>query len=149
MDNDNVSSPAALGVRGEWLAKMRDGGGPAHCPVCYHTTQLRQHVFTTTMALALIHLYHRSVTVAEEAIPEVVKTGDSLSKLVLWGLAIERPSGFRLGEEGFEVVMRRMRVSRQCVAANGYALWFADDRVWIDETLNQRYSYEDLMKGAV
>lgn len=149
-DNDVGSLMSLAGpARAHWVRGMMEDGKARACPVCYHDPQLRGHVFTTTMALALIHLYHRGAPAGEDTIPEVVKTGDSLKKLVMWGLVAEGEGQYRLAPDGQEVVAKRLRVARQCMAANGYALWFSGDKVWLDETLNQRYSYENLMKAAV
>jgi hypothetical protein len=135
-------------ARDAWLRTMRTEG-PTACPVCLHTPQLRQHVFTATMALALIHLYHRGAPVAENTIPEVVTTGESLKKLALWGLVSEADGKIKLTEEGHEVAVKRARVAPICMSAHGVTLWLSGDPVWIDETLSQRFSYEDLMKAAV
>ena len=136
----------ALDVRSRWIAEM-EGGTAVDCPVCFARPQLRGHTFTATMALALIHLHRRGEPATAESMPAVVKTGDSLKKLVLWGLALYEHGAYRLAPEGEEVVMRRATVARHCMAANGYPAWFSGARAWIDETLNQRYSYDDLMKG--
>jgi hypothetical protein len=140
-------------VRGAWVRAMQTQGGPQPCPVCEHRPQLRQHVFTATMALALIHLYHRQAVAVEGAsIPEIVKTGDSLKKLALWGLVRHwrhpdsGEESYALTNEGLEVVLKRRTVTRHCVAAHGLALWFWGSPVWIDDTLSQRYSYDDLMR---
>lgn len=138
----------ALDVRARWIAEMEERGA-TDCPVCFHAPQLRQHAFTATMALALIHLHHRGEPAAADTIPMLVSTGESLKKLVLWGLARYEEGAYRLTPEGEEVVHKRATVARHCMAANGYPAWFSGARAWIDETLNQRYSYEDLMRGEV
>lgn len=132
-------------VRDAWRKRVHDQG-PVPCPVCRHVPQLRKYVFTTTMALALIHLHHRGGPAAAVSIPEVVSTGESLKKLVLWGLAAEVDEGvFQLTGRGAEVVQLRRKVERECVASHGVPLWYSPEEVWLNETLNQRYSYEDLM----
>jgi hypothetical protein len=128
-----------------WREEMRVHGAKP-CPVCNHTPQLRQHVFTATMALALIHLYHRGGPAEAGSIPELVKTGESLKKLVLWGYATQRGDAFSLTKSGLAVVVRQEAVPVRCVAAHGQALWFAAESVYIDDTLSQRYSYDDLMR---
>ncbi len=140
----------ALDVRARWIEAMKRseetaGGGAIDCPVCFRKPQLRAHTFTATMALALIHLYHRGGPAAADTIPALVTTGESLKKLVLWGLALYEGGAYQLSPEGEEVVQKRATVARYCMAVNGYPAWFSGERAWIDETLNQRYSYEDLM----
>lgn len=137
----------AQAVAAAWRAELLTQA--TTCPVCHHMPALRRHVFTGTMALALIHLYRRGGPVPIDSIPEVVRTGDSLKKLIVWGLAGETGDGeMSLLPMGLEAVLERDRVAKECATANGYAVWFSNDRVWLRETLSQRYSYDDLMREA-
>lgn len=130
-------------TREEWIDEMRTAGA-LPCPTCVHVPQLRKHAFTTTMALALIFLYRRKAPVPA---PAHVRTGDSLKKLEWWGLARRaEPGDYELTDRGTEVVLKRNTVPRYLVVAHGQALWGTGELIWIDEALNQRYSYEDLMR---
>lgn len=144
----STSDEAQGSAREAWVAAMRDAGEAAPCPVCAHMPALREYVFTATMALAMIHLYRRGGSAAVDSIPEVVSTGESLRKLEIWGLIEQRGDEYQLTEEGHEVVVRRMMVPRQCMTANGQAAWFSGEKVWINDILSQRFSYEDLMAGV-
>jgi hypothetical protein len=141
--NDNVADKPV--TRDDWIAYMQTFGSEA-CPTCGHRPQLRQHVFTVTMALAMIHLYHRGGPAPAGTIPDVVTTGESLKKLVLWGYATSRGDNYSLTKLGLEAVLKRVTVPLHAVAAHGHVLWFSEEEALIDAMLNARYSYDSLMR---
>jgi hypothetical protein len=129
-----------------WRQRLQTTG-PEPCPTCGHVPQLRYHVFTVTMALALIHLYHRGEPAPEEMIPEIVKTGESLKKLALWGYVDEREGAYTLTKVGLEVVLKREPVPKALTTASGVPMWHSAETALIDEVLRQRYSYDSLMEA--
>lgn len=130
--------------RMDWQTRMKAGGVEA-CPLCHHIPQLRHFQFTSTMVLALIHLYHvRSAKL--DAVPPMVATGDSLRKLCYWGLArMVSDVDIAITHRGDAVVKNELDVPMTCVAAHGEPMFFEGDCVRASTLLDSRYSYEDLM----
>lgn len=126
-----------------WRERLKSAAEP--CPACGHLPQLRRHKFTSTMALALIHQYHKGAPIAARAIPPRLSTGGTLVKLVLWGLVRVSGGQCELTREGLDTVLERRSLYRECVAAHGVPMWWDGDLVTLRQTLDQRWSYEDLM----
>lgn len=153
ISNDKQASGAVFKVETDvsrvasaWRRQLSQQG-PSPCPVCQHKPQLRKHVFTGTMTKALIYLHHRVEPADAESMPEEVKTGDSLKKLLLWRLAVEAEGKYQLTAAGLDAVLLRAKVPLECVAAHGTPMWFSgpDSDIWLNESLNQRYSYDEMM----
>lgn len=118
---------------------------PEPCPACGHLPQLRRHKFTSTMALALIYLYHKGAPIEVRVIPPRLATGETVRKLALWDLVKITGERCELTKTGLATVLERTSLYRQCIAAHGVPMWWDGELVALRETLDKRWSYDDLM----
>lgn len=158
-----------LSAARDWLRNRVEAG--AHCPCCSQYAKVYARTVTSTMAYALICIYHYFAENPEASwlhVPDyltrVCRVGPTVrggdwAKLTAWGLLemreLDREDGsprngyYRITEKGKEFVRGTIALPRYALFYDGRVLRLDDDRrITIGTALGKRFDYAELMSRA-
>lgn len=155
MTMENMTLDAAR----EWVRDMARGEG-ARCPCCDQFAKVYRRTITSTMAHALVHLYHaRGTWVHVPSHAGIAAKGGDHAKLAYWGLA-EQLSGpaedgnphqgrWRITDAGAAWVNGATRVPRYVYLYDGKPVAVpCDETLSIHDALGTRFDYLELMAAT-
>ena len=144
-------------VREDLFSNLKDG---AECPCCGQYVKRYRRTMSSTRAVGLIYLVREFLKTKDWVyIPDlfprwILKSGGEFSVASHWDLAVNRPntdttkrtSGFwKPTEKGIQFVHRQVRVSKALYIYNNVVLFKDEESIWIDEVLEKKFDYAELM----
>lgn len=166
-DLENLSGPftgKSVGDAKLWVqANLRHG---VTCPTCGQFAKLYRRPINSTMAYALVLIYHASrggagwIHVAQFLVKtknDSTIAGGDVVKLRYWGLlerqkdrredGSDRVGMYRITEVGKKFVEGKIAVPAYVYLYNQLLLRLSEEMVTITEALGSKFSYDELMKG--
>lgn len=132
------------------------------CPCCGQLVKLYDYPLNNSIALTLVKMYQIEISenrhwihVQKEIRPS---SGGYFSLAKWWGLIVsqeknedddKRVSGFwALTKKGKLFIENKIRVPKKVLIYNSKKIGFVEETTNITESLNKKFSYEELMKGT-
>lgn len=140
--------------------KMKEG---CKCPVCNQNVKMYHKKIDSQMAFFLIKLYRltkknpfKQYFHVQDDINVTMKVGGAWAKLRYWELIEEQPkdesdttkrtSGmWKITSKGIMFVEKSLKVPKYVKLYNQTFYGYEGDRVSIDESLNEKFNYRELM----
>ena len=135
------------------LLNIKNAGTGSICPCCAQHTQIYERRITGAMVRQLLELYRHNVCTSQRLLRCVGHGGGGdHAKLRYWGLAEqltgtkgEPGSTWGILEDAVLFLERKLNVPEIAYVYNGEVLGFSDNVVSVDDRMNKKFDYAELM----